>query len=79
MSVVTFSYALLEVKSRKYSSLVMPKNYPETTYVHILPGVGGENIFENIFKKFFSGNIFKNIFSENIFFENIFSSTLWME
>ena len=40
LSVVTFSYALLEVKARKYSSLVLPENYQETTYVHILPGVG---------------------------------------
>ena len=35
-SVVTFSYALLEVNMGKYDSLVTPKNYPETTYVHIL-------------------------------------------
>ena len=40
MSVVKFSYALLEVRARKYSSLVLHENYPETTYVHILLGVG---------------------------------------
>ena len=43
----------MEVKTRKYSSLVFSKNYPEATGLHILPGVGSENIVENIF----SGNI----------------------
>ena len=53
MNVVKFNYTLLEVKTRKYISLVFSKNYPEATGLHILPGVGSENIVENIF----SGNI----------------------
>ena len=46
--VVTFSYTLLEGKKRKYSSLVVLKNYPETTYVHFLLWVRSDNIFEHI-------------------------------
>ena len=88
--VVTLRYALLEVKKRKYSSLVNPENYRETTYVHkhILLGVGIENIFsgnvfENIFSKsifesILSGDIFESIFSEDIF-ENIFSKNIFFE
>ena len=76
-AVVTFSYALLEGKTGKYSDLVVPKNYKEETmHVHILPGVGSDNIFENIsneniFENPSSGNIFDNLFSEDIS-ENIF-------
>ena len=78
--VVPFSYALLEVKTEKCNSLVVPANYLETTYVHILTGVGSENIFrnissENIFENHYSRNIFENLFSEDIF-ENIFSFTV---
>ena len=47
MSVVTFSYTLLEVKKRKYKGLVLPKNYPEITFVHTLLGVGSKNIFSS--------------------------------
>ena len=78
--VVPFSYALMEVKTGKYNSLFVPENYPETTYVHILLGLGSENILENIsseniFENHFSRNIFENLFSEDIS-ENIFSFTV---
>ena len=77
MSVVTFSYALLEVKMGKYSRLVVPKNYRETTHIHILPEVGSENIFENPFSRSISENLFKQDISENIFIMNIFSGKIF--
>ena len=90
-AVVTFSYALLEGKTGKYSDLVVPKNYKEETmHVHILPGVGSDNIFENIsneniFENPSSGNIFDNLFSEDIsekiqsknIFKNIFGEKIF--
>ena len=51
--------------------MVVPKNNLENTYVHILPGVGSDNNFENISSK----NIFENHCSRNIF-ENLFSEDL---
>ena len=69
-SKVTFSYTLLEVKVRKYSSLVLPENFPETMYVHI------ENIFSvNFFENTSSKYIFENIFGKNIIFETSLART----
>ena len=80
-AIVTFSYALLEVKKRNYSSLVLPENYPETTYVHILLGLGSKNMFnntssKNVFENPFSRNIYKNLFSQDIS-ENILSKNIF--
>ena len=44
--VVTFSYALLEVKKRKDKSLVFLADYPENTILRIWPGVGNEKLKE---------------------------------
>ena len=75
------------MKRGKYSSLVIPENYPETTDVHILPGVGSENILsKNIFfEKIIGKIIFKNISSRSIFedpfsrniSENLFSEDIF--
>ena len=75
------------MKTRKYSSLVIPENYPETTDVHILPGVGRENILsKNIFfEKIIGKIIFENISSRSIFedpfsrniSENLFSEDIF--
>ena len=54
------------MKNRKYISLVIPQDYPETTDLHILPGVGRKNIFGgNIHEISFRKNIFDNHFVED--------------
>ena len=61
--------------------MVLPKNYQETTDMHILLGVGNKNIFSgNIYEILFSKDIFKNLFveekSETIFSKFIMENIL---
>ena len=77
-----FSYALFEVKKRKYSSLVLPKNCLETRMCTSYRGLGARTFSAGTstisssartsLRTILSEFIIKNILGKNIIFENIF-------